>query len=370
MAIEFRLRDAMAGGGASGRVIVLVVLCLEVLLSTSSEPCTTCSSSQGEPSVEAGESLLQFRSEKVSRTVQAKDELPDDLYQLGVQVFHTEEGLEKAVNEAQKLEIDYAGVKMSLRILHQDNAADRLGGQTEDGEEYGLDTLLDVRQNSDDMVNMIDMGGNYGAVTIAVFKKFPGLLRTVVLEPVAATYFFLRWNLWLNDVPYFTKEEFLKDDKKPGVVALYGGVPVTADEELLICVHPEWSMNAIAVAKFDAGWGCDCRFMNCTSVPRWPPDNLLNDFFGDSPISLMKMDCEGCESNVLPVLAKDPSRVKRLAGELHTPEEDLIDTSCLYDGGRYMTKVCKVKQGEWKSSLPLGCDEGEKRQKCNEFGKW
>lgn len=370
--------------GVSVLTVAFLACCEQVLLAVGSGSCTESVLNEAQ-SPELGESLLQSRSNRELRAAEAlkaKDILPPDLYELGVEVFHNEEDLQKAVEESMEMNIEYAGVPVTLRVLNKDNAAKRLGGETEDGKEYGLDTLLEARQEDHDMVNMIDMGGNYGVVTIATYNKYPGLLRTVVVEPVAATYFFLRWNMYLNKVPHLSQEDFVKDKTRPGVVALYGGVPVTADEDVvLVCVHPEWSMNAMAVAKFDAGWGCDCRFMNCTKVPRLSMDTLLDDFFQDSSITLIKMDCEGCESHVLPELKEKLSRVKRLAGELHHPEEELIDLACKYDNGRYITKVCKIKEGDktvskeetndeyasakhdvWASSLPLGCNE--ERQKC------
>jgi len=349
-------------------VLGLVMLCGEVYLVPSAESCAAGSSAeatcpQGQHLPEVAQSLLQTQSRKSSLSLhgrKAKDVLPQHLHDVGVQVFQSEEGLDKAVSESVPLSITYAGVPINLRILAKDNAAQRLGDKDEDGKEYGLDTLLEARASSDDMINMIDMGGNYGAVSIAVFNKFQGLVRAVLVEPVAPTYFFLRWNLWLNNVPDVSREDFVKDPSKPGVVPLFGGVTENPGQDLLMCAHPEWSMNAYVVDKFDEGYGCDCRYMNCTKVPGINAEHLFKDYFDNAPITLMKMDCEGCEFHTLPVLAKDPSRVKRLVGELHMPEEHLIDTACQYDNGMYMTKVCRLEEKKWGSSLALECNQERK----------
>lgn len=339
---------------SGARVLLLACAALgQVLLVLSSEPSVA----------EGGDCLLQ-RHGQVAKMGIARQELPDHLFEMGKQVFKDEEGLNKIVAEATKVTKLFAGVQIELYIRGNDNAAQRLGEKTEDGGEYGLETLLDARHDENGMVNMIDMGGNYGAVTIAVFKKFPGLVRTVVVEPVAPTYFFLRWNLWLNKVPDVTKEEFMKEPKKPGVVAVFGGATEERHKDLLMCAHPEWSMNAHFVEKFDAGWGCDCSIMSCTTVPGITTESLF-DFFGKDAVTLMKMDCEGCEFQALPGLAKDPTRVKRLVGELHVPEEHLIDTACLFDNGRFMTKVCKTAEDTWASSLPLECNQ--QRKLCRSF---
>merc|ERR1719453_2331553 len=99
--------------------------------------------------------------------------MPDDLYELGKQIFHNEEGLQQAIQESALLNIKYAGVPITLRILAKDNAAERLGNSTEDGLDYGFENLDEAREDPHGLVNMIDLGGNYGAVTIAAYNKIP-----------------------------------------------------------------------------------------------------------------------------------------------------------------------------------------------------
>jgi len=293
----------------------------------------------------------------------AQHALPKEIYDLGMKSFGSEEALDKVVAESTMTEIEYAGVSMKLRFLAKDTAAARMGAKTEDGSEYGLGSLLDTRASAKDMLNMIDMGGNYGTVSIAVYKKYPDLVRAVVVEPVAATYFFMRWNMYINNVPYLSKEEFANDASKPGVLALHGGITATS-EPIQLCSHPEWSMNARSMndhARQDGG-DCDCEKMVCSTVPGYTTQGLFDDHFGQHTVNLLKMDCEGCEFEALPFLAKHPEKLKRLVGELHVPAENLIDTACLYDNGKYFTKVCRLAETEWASSLPLGC--GEPRKKC------
>jgi FkbM family methyltransferase len=279
-----------------------------------------------------------------------------------METFGSEEALDKVVDEATTINIKFAGVPIELRILAKDSAAERLGDSAEDGAGYGLESLLDTRKGEKDMISMIDMGGNYGIVTIAVYNKFPGLLRTVVVEPVPTTYFFLRWNMHLNNVPSVSQKEFTKHRSKPGVVALNGGVR-TEPGEIQMCLHPEWSMNARMMndQALKDGGDCDCSKLVCATAPAVTTQSLFDDYFGEDTINLMKMDCEGCEFEILPFVREHSSRVTRLVGELHLPEEQLIDTACLYDKGQYLTKVCRVAEWEWVSSLPLGCDDAGRK---------
>lgn len=336
--------------------------------SVESESACTATENSQIPKEGVGDSLLQVSSShgsKVDKIGKAYgDLLPAHLHELGLETFGNEEALDKVITESETINIKYGGIPILLRIAGKDTAAQRFGGKDEDGSEYGLQTLLETRKGDHGMVNMVDMGGNYGVVSIAVYKKFPKLIRAVVVEPIASTYFFMRWNMWLNKVPSLTKEEFVESHEKPGVVALHRGVTDKEGKDLQMCSHPEWSMNARMMSQQSIidGGECDCNQLHCTQVPGITAQSLFNDYFGDASINLLKMDCEGCEFESLPFLAEHASRVRRLVGELHLPEEHMIDTACQYDNGKYLTKVCRVAEWEWKSSLPLGCKE--QRQAC------
>jgi FkbM family methyltransferase len=290
--------------------------------------------------------------------------LPLELYELCLQTFGSEEACNQVVRESSEIHITYAGVPVTLRILAGDNAAERLGAETEDGQEYGLETLLQLaRRKKQEKINMVDMGANYGVVSIATYLKFPGLLRAVVVEPIPSTYFFLRWNLWLNRVPDHSFDSFVDRTKPVGVVALHRGVTENEGDSLQMCSQPGWSMNARATEPTDAT-PCDCEVMTCTTVPGITTHRLFDDFFKLEDITLLKMDCEGCEVHGLPAIARYPLRIHRLVGELHVPEEEHIDIACLFDSGRYMTKVCRLAEDEWSCCLPLDCFP--ERAKC----KW
>lgn len=332
--------------------------------------CGSCATDLLDASV-SGESLLQQPAHLsklvvLSRKnmVKAKDLLPLHLLELGVQTFGSEESLNQVVAESNEIHIRYAGVPVSLRIMAGDNAAERLGAETEDGQDYGLDALLDLaRKSNQDKINMIDLGANYGVVSIAVSSKYPGLLRAVVVEPIPSTYFFLRWNLWLNRIPDLAVTSFVDASKPAGVLALHRGVMGNLGDSLTMCSSPGWSMNARAIQPTDET-PCDCTVSTCTTVPGITTERLFDDFFPLEEVTLLKMDCEGCEAHSLPAIAKWPLRIKRLIGELHMPEEEHINLACLYDRGAYMTKVCKVAQDQYSCCLPLDCFP--ERMKC----KW
>jgi FkbM family methyltransferase len=359
-----------------------------------------------------GESLLQARSQHmpVARRQfppqSARDILPESLVTLGLEVFGGEEELNKIVNESTEINTTYGHVSVVLRIRANDDAEYRLGGNAENGTDYGFDTIQDVLPVSygtdygfdtiqdvfpvsqanlidvngsgltdyrsdkswleslqivnGSMLNMIDIGANYGIVAMAVFNKFPGHVRAVVVEPVAATYFFLRWNLWLNSIPHLFHEDWLAKSTQAGVVALNAAVTAVTGDIVHMCSNPSGSMNSRASDPTL----CNCSYETCANVSGVNILGVMDDYFAGQDINLMKMDCEGCEFHSLPALAtlEQPLRINRLVGELHVPTEELIDVACMYEDGRYMTKVCRVGEHEWSCCLPLECNPG--RQVC------
>merc|ERR1719487_1738742 len=164
---------------------------------------------------------------------------------------------------------------------------------------YGLDNLEELRDRppQSHKINMIDLGGNYGAVSIAAFKKYPSQLCAVSVEPIPSTYFFMRWNMWLNGVPAL-EESDLQAGTKPGLLALNRGVVTNQREIIEVCYTPPYTM---------IGQVCSCQDPHqwpgkqCHQVKGITTTNLL-EMFGADPITIMKMDCEGCELSGLPVL--------------------------------------------------------------------
>jgi len=265
--------------------------------------------------------------------------LPPDLVELGTRLFGSSAAMELVVAQSSCGPMTYANVSLHICIATGDNAKNRL--PEEDGEGYGLDTLLDLRSDkSKGMINMLDFGGNYGVVTIATSKKYPGKVRAVVAEPVPATFFFLRWNMYLNGVTVVDEIAFRKGGSEPGVVALQQAVSGPGDSVLRICSAADNSMNSYLSLDSNA---CKCYddVTPCFEVPVASTDHMLG-MFGSEEITLLKMDCEGCEKSSLPTIANGAGarRVKRLVGELHDPDPSLVQLACGWDNAKYMTAFC------------------------------
>jgi len=265
--------------------------------------------------------------------------LPKPVLELAWKLFGDENAIAGCVENSVLVDVSYDGVQMSLRMNKFDDATKRMGEEAQ-WFGYDLDTLSDVVDGSHEMLNMLDIGGNYGVVTIAAMKKYAKTLRVIAVEPIPETFFFLVWNLYINEVPVLN-EAAMKDEKDaPGVLALNSGSGDVAGQELNFCAYPWSSMNSKV---------CDCKPSqdNCHVVPSITVDRLASMFASD-PIAMVKMDCEGCEFKSLPALGKKhlAKRVRRLAGELHMPDQSLEELACRWDNGRLVSKCQQGKKGK------------------------
>jgi len=291
----------------------------------------------------------------------AKEMLPEELYSLGLATFGGEANLNEVILEANHMKVNYAGQQLELRIRQGDDALLRYGMPGEDGRDYGLPVAgkekASLLQGGDGIMNMIDVGGNYGVVSIAMFKALEGQIRTVAVEAMPSTYFFLRWNMWINGVPHLEASK-VQSPGALGIAAINAGVTGKDQVFVSMCSAPGNSMNA---AKNNGA----CPPTDTVTVPGVSVDSLL-DLFGQKSIALLKLDCEGCEEQAAPELVKYTSRVRRVVGELHAPSENVINSVCKFNAERYFTKICKVSRNGivvWEA-ISLSCNDAQ-RAVCN-----
>jgi len=295
-------------------------------------------------------------AQSVSQRKMKEEDVPEHIMELGMKLFKTKDAAMGAVENSVLIDVTHAGVAMSLRMNKADDATTRL---TEEGISmgYDLDTMGDALTHNNsvkgDLLNMIDIGGNYGVVTIAAMKKYAKKLRVVTVEPIPSTFFFLKWNLHINGIPEIEADNWDPKKGTPGVLALNSGSADKDGESLHFCSLPESSMNSKM---------CDCKEGedNCLILPSITFDDL-GAKFGTQPISMVKMDCEGCEFQSLPALVKSnvSKRVLRFAGELHIPDKKIEELACRWDHGR-LVKKCQLSEKnpeereEWEGDVE--CD--------------
>lgn len=279
--------------------------------------------------------------------------LPAEIQALGESVAGSKENLRTLLNNTQVLTIKYAGVEMHIAMGKDDTAADILGNKdraTNNGEGYGLDTMLEANDTQETafeqrrvqgtkMVNMIDVGGYLGIVTIAAFKKNPTLVRAVLVEPCPTTYFYANLNMWLNGIPSLT----IAPDQ-PGVTILPNAVSDEKDVQVRMCTP----MRKDKLSAWDAYTVVPGKTCNCSDGGKDKCDDVLSTtmetilaFFDQEDITLLKMDCEDCEQLALPAVDKNMHRVRRLGIELTMTRPVSADIACSFNGGKYVRGSCQ-----------------------------
>jgi FkbM family methyltransferase len=294
----------------------------------------------------------------------ANSVMPPHLHILGLQLIGTEEVLDTVVvrtsEHAGKYGYgEYAGETFKVRIVTGDGVAFLV-------DEYGLSSLGGQGTDANGMMNMLDIGGNYGRISIAAFKKYPRSARIVVIEPIPSTYLLLKWNLWLNGIPELTLEELRSNPSKPGVVALHGAVADADGKTIDMCYTPPETMGARL---------CNCSHgfthspqEQCVHVVTRSVESLLASF-GTNDIAFLKVDCEGCEVDVLPALmnltASSKFKIARFGGELHALPNHMEDFACMANGGEHFVHVCFVQGLLQTLNLPERCTQGAGRPSCS-----
>lgn len=276
--------------------------------------------------------------------------LPDELRHVALSLFGSEANVISLLQKSQVVTISYANVTMEIVMGKNDDAINRYGPGRENGAEYGLDAVLSVpdarqmafearRAQQNNMINVIDVGGHLGIVTIAMYMKYPGLVRALVVEPVPTSQFYLHMNLWMNGVPHLQTGNFGKP--QPGVGAIHGAVAKFDGTKMNLCTmfHDQWSgpMNSFEIKPNKP---CDCTKDICSSVSTVSVDALFSTF-GTEDVALLKLDCEECERDVLPIVdAKYSNRVRQLSAEMHMMEPQVVDMACKYNAGFYLNGMC------------------------------
>jgi len=279
--------------------------------------------------------------------------LPESVLALAWRLFEKEEVIVDIVESSVLVNVTYAGVEIPMHVNADADMIQSLGEEST-WFTYDLDTLGDESENSEDMLNILDVGGSFGIVTIAAMKKYPERLRAITVEASPTMFFYLKWNLAINGIPEIDEtaglpcsDEKGNDPAGPGVLALNRAPTENDGDELHYCIDPDDSTKSRIC-------DCDKGVHPCVIVPGIAMESLTSGMFSSEPIAMVKIDCQYCESQSLSALAantKMSERVRRLVGQLHAPDQRLEEIACRWDHGRLMSKC-----GDGECGLELSCD--------------
>lgn len=198
-----------------------------------------------------------------------------------------------------------------LHSAHGDDARERLQHELR-SDPYRIERLQGIPSGT-----VVDIGGNLGTFTISAVLTNPKL-QVVVFEPMPITYFFLRWNLFANNIHELSESEFFAG--KPGVLALHDAV--TKDgRDVEVEYSPTKSENGITSASASADRVPTTYDVQAEDDVRATEHSVnVQEFLRSSTdILFLKIDCEGCEHEVVPDMDATNflSRVKMGAAEVH-----------------------------------------------------
>ena len=203
-------------------------------------------------------------------------------------------------------QIKCLGTNMLLTQHRGDDSITQLEIEFAGQDTYG------IKKISSSSPLVLDIGGNIGFFSILTHLLHPKS-QVIVFEPSPLTYFFLRLNLALNNIPVLTSEELQRHPERPGVYPVLGGVGASKRVDLVSMSDPEVpkskSQNGIA------------KVYQKGHIPLYNLNNFLESHhLSERVFDIVKLDCECCEYRVIQdseVWLANRSKVVSLTGEIH-----------------------------------------------------
>lgn len=255
--------------------------------------------------------------------------IPDALLQSGMTLFRCTEG-ELRRNVIRSEVFSYAGTRLVLAAYKGDNTLERLRNEM-GHDHYGLHRIPTSARGI-----VLDFGANVGDFSIATALQRP-FAQIVAVEPVPQQIWFMRLNLFLNNVTEMSCSDVGSSFGR-GVCVLnraithhHAGLAYNGDVEvnfdlgntqnaairnpLLRDTYAHWSGKDVPRLRKD-------RFppysqKTSTLVRAASARDFLIPFV---PVLLLKFDCEGCEFDLLPSLHDElfnRTKIHWVGGELH-----------------------------------------------------
>jgi FkbM family methyltransferase len=188
---------------------------------------------------------------------------------------------------------EYQGVRLFVRTDGRYGEADR-SVVREVQQSYYLDTV-----KIQEATTVIDIGGHIGSFS-AYIKYLNPRLTIVSVEAEAKNAELMRLNL--GDLP--------------DVFPFFGLLTYSSDAVKLLR-HKENSGGHLSTAFWPSGWSSEIFEEVQSSVPTITLEQII-DYFSIRSVSLLKIDCEGCEFDLFGnVSTRVLNQVDRIVGEYH-----------------------------------------------------
>jgi len=249
--------------------------------------------------------------------------IPQPLIKLGLKLFDNNEtyflDIINSIEEPQELTVE--GMSLSFVQYKGDTSISRLRDEFAKNDNYGLTRL-------DNIINgtFIDIGANLGAISIFVAKKYYSKNLTVIsFEPIHTTFFLFRYNMYLNQVHHGQNHSDLSinnNDTKligPEIYAFnnaFGSEFATLEFVASKALSQFSAQSDRSIDDLKKENGLDWVTYKIAVVPL----NFIENHFHINVVDFLKLDCEGCEFDLI-VSLKDffinKNRLKYLGAEIH-----------------------------------------------------
>ena len=262
--------------------------------------------------------------------------VPPEVFALGVSLLGGHTGLHDVLGST---------VRTSFASKHFGNIS--LFAPANDSETWCDSVSYDFEAAENASAIAIDLGANIGDSTIQMWRR--GLRVIAAFEPMPLTYFYLRWNLAANGIPLLSEEAFIERANgrgdEAGVLALHAGA--TKDGRTLMMKTGTQTKSSAAIDELSNGNGLPCDGLVRCMMPSLVPPHasplgpsspptasnrqpvqavatrsvaaMLANASAAGIIHVLKVDCEGCEYEVLPDMYAYGmlGGVRRIVGEVH-----------------------------------------------------
>jgi len=240
-------------------------------------------------------------------------EVPKELRAKGLEIFGSAEKLAAfAAATSDPVSVTIGGE--SIRLVANANTscgAKHLAELHKQNGLHGLDKLT----GQDGVI--LDVGANIGDTAVMAAKRYP-MAQVLAFEPVPWNYFHLAWNVLLNGVQLLNEDDLGKANK-PGVLALDKAVSDGKD----IVMRSQVGGNTCAAQADDMAANNSTDKYETTVVHSLRlPDFLASH--GVKSVRYAKIDCEGCELVVVPMmesLISDKAMFENVHLEFHKSVE-------------------------------------------------
>ena len=237
-------------------------------------------------------------------------DLPPRLERLGIKLFRSKQLFQNfLMTIADPSSLDIYGTTIYLAQRKNDNGLQKLKhefSQSHDG--YGLKRLLTIQNGT-----MIDIGANIGAISIFLAKRAPKC-QIISFEPIPQTYFFFRYNMYLNNITVIKKWE--RGTNTGGIMPI--NQAVGALQEVKEITYPANQSQLAALSDSPDGHKINITVASFNDIIRR---------YDIGVIDFLKIDCEGCEFDVIPSIQErfvDKNKIRFVGAEIH---QSLMDPS-------------------------------------------